>query len=196
MSVRQHSRLVRVLKRSLWLVVALVVVLLIWIASGATGVSGARIVFSSGSLAGKALQAMQSMMQNPNYQGVDAKNRPYTVSADRAIQIDKQNVALENIRADIALENDRWVALNAGSGTLNLTTKQLELTGGVSVFYDEGYEFRTQTVHIDIEQGSAFGEDLVEGQGPLGTIKSQGFALLDHGKMIIFNQSVTLKLYR
>ncbi|NBO20150.1 MAG: hypothetical protein EBV03_13205 [Proteobacteria bacterium] len=139
---------------------------------------------------------MQNIMKNPQYHGVDGRNRPYTVTATQARQIDKETVELENISADIALDGESWVALNAGRGTLNLTTKQLQLNEGVDVFYAGGYEFRTADVHIDIEQGSAYGEQPVEGQGPLGTLKAKGFALLDHGKTIFFNDSVTMKLYR
>lgn len=195
MSHASYSRFVRFIKRFLWALVAFVVVLVVWIASDSTGVSRARVVFSN--MAGGAVsQVMQNIMKNPQYQGVDLRNRPYSVAATQARQLDKETVELENIRADIALENNTWVALNAGSGTLNLTTKQMRLTGGVDVFYAGGYEFRTSEVHIDIQQGSAYGEQPVEGQGPLGTLKAKGFALLDHGKTIFFNDSVTMKIYR
>ena len=195
MSHAKYSRFVRFIKRFLWGLVVAVVALVVWIASDSSGVSKARVVFSN--MAGGAVsQVMQNIMKNPEYQGVDAQNRPYSVAATQATQLDKETVELHNIRADIALQNNAWVALNAGSGTLNLTTKQMRLTGGVDVFYTGGYEFRTPEVHIDIQQGSAYGEEPVEGQGPLGTIKAKGFALLDHGKTIFFNQSVTMKLYR
>lgn len=194
MSIARHSRKVSLLRRSLWGLVACVVALLVWIASdgGAKG----RVVFSNITASAAALETMKNMMGNPHYQGVDARNRPYTVMADKAVQIDDNTVELSNIRADIGLENNVWVAMNAGSGTLNLATKQLQLTGGVDIFYDNGYEFRTPTAHVDIEQGSAYGEEPVEGQGPMGTLKATGFALLDHGKTIIFNQSVTITFYR
>lgn len=196
MSVASHSRFVRFSKRFLWGLICLVCALIIWIASDSSNVSGARVVFSNIAKTGEVISTIRNLMQNPHYQGVDVNNRPYTVMADRAEQIDKNTVSLYNIRADIALENDVWVALNAGSGTLDLSTKQLELREGVDVFYTNGYEFRTAQVHVDIEQGSAYGESQVEGQGPLGTLKAKGFAILDHGKTVIFNDSVTLTLYR
>lgn len=191
-----YSSFVHFSKRFLWVLVAFLILILVWVASDNSSLSGARVVFSNMEKAGKAIATAQNLMTNPNYQGVDENNRPYTIIADKAEQVDENTVSLKNIRADIMLGKEQWVSLNAGSGMLNILTKQLELSGGVDIFYTDGYEFRTQNAHIDIEQGSAYGVDPVEGQGPLGTLKATGFALLDHGKTIIFNQSVTMTLYR
>ncbi|MBY0406677.1 MAG: LPS export ABC transporter periplasmic protein LptC [Rickettsiales bacterium] len=191
-----YTRFVSLSKRFLWLLVAVVVAIIVWIASDSDSENSARIVFSN--MSKKVTQAalMQNIMNNPHYQGVDTKNRPYTVMADRATQLDKDTVELFNIRADIALEKGVWIALNAGSGTLNLVTKKLELQNGVDVFYDKGYEFRTAYVHVDIQEGSAYGEADVEGQGPIGTLKAKGFSVTGHGKTIRFNDSVSIRLYR
>jgi len=187
-----YTRFVSLSKRFLWVLVAGMICLIVWVASDNGSESSARVVFSNLSKSG----ILQNIMANPHYQGVDAKNRPYTVMADKATQLDKDVVSLVNIRADIALEKDVWIAMNAGSGTLNLLTKQLELFGGVDVFYDKGYEFRTPQVKIDIQGGSAYGEEEVEGQGPIGTLKAKGFAITGHGNSIRFNHSVRIKLYR
>lgn len=187
-----YTRFVSLSKRFLWLLVAGVISLLLWIGSDSSSEKNARLVFSN--MAKSAV--MQNIMANPHYQGVDAKNRPYTVVADKATQLDKDTVSLDNIRADIALEKDVWVAVNAGSGILNIVTKQLELNDGVDVFYDKGYELRTRHVKIDIAKGNAYGEDEVEGQGPMGTLKAKGFTATDHGNTIRFNDSVRIKLYR
>lgn len=192
----KHTRFVHFSKRFLWGLVAIVIAVLVWVASDNSSISGARVVFSNVEKAGAALETAQNMMTNPNYQGVDKKNQPFTVVADKAEQIDENTVSLTNIQADIMLGPDSWVSLNAGAGRLNLLTKQLELNKGVNIFYTDGYEFRTEHAHIDIEGGSAYGEDPVEGQGPLGVLKATGFALLDHGNTIIFNNSVTITLYR
>lgn len=192
-SHKRYTRFVSLSKSILWIFVAGLITLLIWVASDNNADNGARVVFSN---IAKSATVLQNIMANPHYQGVDNKNRPYTVVADKATQLDKDNIALTNIRADIALEHGVWVALNAGAGTLNLATKKLVLTEGVDVFYDEGYEFRTDHVDVDIGPGSAYGDAEVEGQGPMGTLKAKGFSLTDHGKIIHFNESVRMKLYR
>ncbi len=188
-----YTRFVSLSKRFLWLLVAALVAAIIWVGSDSSSENSARVVFSNMS---KTSAILQNIMANPHYQGVDGNNRPYTVMADKAIQLDKDNVSLTNIRADIAMEKGVWIALNAGQGKLNLLTKQLELTSGVDVFYDNGYEFRTDHVNVDIQKGSAYGDASVEGQGPMGTLKAKGFSVAEHGKSIRFNDSVRIKLYR
>lgn len=188
----RYSRFVLHSKRFLWGLVAGVVALLVWVASDNNSENGARIVFSNM----KQAAVLQNIMANPHYQGVDAQNRPFTVMADKAMQLDKDTVQLTHIRADIALEDGVWIALNAGSGTLNMLTKKLTLKDGVDIFYDSGYEFRTPEAHVDIQEGYAYGDAEVEAQGPMGTLKARGFSVSRHGKSIRFNDSVTIRLYR
>lgn len=187
-----YTRFVAVSKRSLWVLVALMVGVVVWIASYNTGEHGARIVFSNVT---KGV-TLQNIMSKPHYQGVDGRNRPYTVIAEKALQIDKENVSLEKISADMIMSSGAWIVMNAGSGVINLQTKQLELRDGIDVFYEGGYEFRTDTAHVDIQKGSAYGEAKVEGQGPFGTLQADGFTVGERGGTIHFNGSVRMKLYR
>lgn len=191
-AVTRYTRFVSLSKNFLWVLIVAMIGLVVWIASKPDGESGARIVFSSIPKSG----ILQNIMSNPHYQGVDARNRPYTVVAEKAHQIDKDNVSLDKVRADMGLNNGVWISLNSGSGQLNLLTKQLELRDGVDVFYDSGYEFRSDHVKVDIQKSSAYGDAPVEGQGPMGTLKADSFSLEDHGNIIHFNGSVRIKLYR
>lgn len=187
-----YTRFVALSKRFLWVLVAGMVAMVVWVASYNTGENGSRIVFSNIPKA----EILQNIMLKPHYQGVDKQNRPYTVLADKARQLDKEQVELENIHADMMLKDGSWIALTAGKGLLNLTTKQLDLQSGLDVFYREGYEFRTDHAHVDIQEGSAYGDAGIEGQGPLGTITASSFSMNSHGESINFNGSVRIKLYR
>jgi len=189
--VARYTRFVVFSKRFLWVLIAAIIALVVWIASDSSGENKARIVFSNIMKSAD----LQNVMVKPHYQGVDAHNRPFTVLAEQATQIDKDTVALTNIHADLNLGEGAWVALTAGAGTLNLQSKKMELTGGIDVFYEGGYEFRTDHAQVDIGQGSAYGDAPVEGQGPMGMLKSNGFSIQDHGAVIDFNGSVRMKLY-
>ena len=192
MSMTRYTRFVALSKHFLWVLVAIVIGMLIWIASDSTGENKARIVFSN--IAKSA--ALQNIMSKPHYQGVDSHNHPYTIIADSATQIDKDNIKLMKISADMLMSNGVWVAMNSGGGALNLKTKQLVLQSGVDIFYNEGYEFRTDHANVDIQKGSAYADAHVEGQGPLGTLKADSFSASDHGKVIHFNGSVVVEIYR
>lgn len=187
-----YTRFVALSKRFLWLLVASMVGLVVWIASYNTGENGARVVFSNMPKS----SILQNIMSKPHYQGIDVRGRPYTVTADKAVQVDKDNVSLENIRADMVMSNGVWIALDAGFGILNLQTKMLELSKGVNVFYDGGYEFRTNYAHVDIQEGSAYGDAPIEGQGGLGTLQADGFFVGKRGEAIRFKGSVKMVIYR
>jgi lipopolysaccharide export system protein LptC len=134
---------------------------------------------------------------NARYTGADAKKQPYTVTADTAAPLDQQSntIALEKPKADITLENGTWIALSAADGIYARQEQILELSGGVNLFHDTGYEFRTPMALVDLTKGAAFGDQAVEGQGPFGTIRSVGFQVFDKGARIIFTGDSTLTLY-
>lgn len=186
---RRYTQFVALSKHSLWALVAIIIGIVVWIASREE--PGERVVFSHIPKSG----TLENIMDKPHYQGVDTKNQPFTIIADKATQLDKNNVALEHIRADMQLGDGKWVALEAGSGRLNLETKQMELQDRVSIFYEGGYEFSSNSAYVDIRQGAAHGMDPVEGQGPPGTLTAKGFSITNHGEHIVFNGSVTMKLY-
>jgi lipopolysaccharide export system protein LptC len=134
---------------------------------------------------------------NARYTGADAKKQPYTVTADTAAPLDQQSntIALDKPKADITLDDGSWIALSAAGGVYSRPEQVLELSGGVNLFHDAGYEFHTATALVDLSKGAAFGDQAVEGQGPFGTIKSLGFQVFDKGARIIFTGRSTLTLY-
>ena len=88
--VTRHTRIVALSKHFLVLLVAAVIALVVWIGSDNSGENKARMVFSN--IAKSA--NLQNIMMKPHYQGVDARNRPFTVIADTATQVDKDNVEI------------------------------------------------------------------------------------------------------
>ncbi len=191
-SVARYTRLVVLSRKLLWAMIALMIGVVIWTATGKEESAGSRLVFSNV----KINENLENEMINPHYQGLDAKNKPFTVIADKAVQKDKDLVVLHNIRADMQQDKGAWLALNAGSGELNITTQKLWLMDGVNMFYEGGHEMQTSKAFIDISAGTAYGEDPVTGQGPLGTLKAKGFEVSGRGEVIRFKGSVKLKIYR
>jgi lipopolysaccharide export system protein LptC len=133
-----------------------------------------------------ATQGEDPSMVNPRYLGTDKNQQPFSISADIArTQADKNtNVELEMPKGDIMLKDGTWLVLTAASGVYERTAKTLDLTGAVTLFHDTGYEIRTQSARVDLEQGSAEGQEPVRGQGPFGDLHSEGFRLVDKGETI------------
>lgn len=136
-------------------------------------------------------------MINPRYFGTDERRQTFSITADLAKNLlaDDRRVELEMPKADIALEDGSWLVVTASVGYFARKDEKLALEGGVNMFHDSGYEFRTDKVDVDLNSGTAFGDAPVEGQGPFGRVVAEGFRLLDKGKTIIFTGKSRLILY-
>lgn len=136
---------------------------------------------------------------NPRVLGIDAQARPFEITADlgsRTQTGDGRDVYLfDQPKADITLSNGSWVAITSESGRYEETSKILYLKDNVNLFHDSGYEFTTQSAHFDMVNNNAGGDDPVHGQGPFGTLDSQGFRILEGGARIIFTGRAKLTIY-
>lgn len=134
---------------------------------------------------------------NARFTGTDANNRPYSVTADTASQVKNapDMIDLAFPKADITLQNGAWLALSAETGTFNRKIQVLNLQGAVNLFHDMGYEIRTSAADIFMKDGTASGNKPVSGQGPIGTIQSAGFQILDSGKRVLFTGKSRMILY-
>lgn len=188
----EGTRIVVFSRGFLWFMIALVIALIFYTASDNDTTGGARLVFSKI----KEVGNLQNVMKNPFYHGLDKNNMPYSVSADEAIQQDSDTILLKNIKADMDTKSAKWLALHAGEGIFKMEAQHLTLTNGVDMFYDGGYEFRTERAFVDIGESTASGDVPVEGQGPMGTLTADRFSITERGQKIRFEGSVKMVIYR
>ena len=137
-----------------------------------------------------------SSMINTRYTGVDGRNQPFAVTAETANELNREAGLVELIRpkADITIESGAWVALMADTGIFARKDQVIDLAGNVNLFHDAGYEFRTKSAHVDLSTSIAHGFEPVWGQGPFGTIRSEGFRILERGTRVIFTGRSNLVL--
>jgi lipopolysaccharide export system protein LptC len=133
-------------------------------------------------------EAENLRMVNARFTGNDASKRPFTITADSADQANAKSpvIALDAPKADIELSNGAWVALTAASGSFNRERQILELTGGVNLYHDSGYEFETASAVFDLAAGDATGTEPVSGQGPFGQLHAAGFHIYNRGERVVF----------
>lgn len=145
----------------------------------------------------KLEQSGRLTMLNARFEGVDDKNQPYTLTADEARQSTAVSdlVELELPKGDLLQEGGAWLALTAREGLYNRFAELLDLTGDVSLFHDQGFELHTESAQVDLEGGTAYGYEPVQGHGPDGTITSKGFRLLNRGEIIVFTGESRLVIY-
>ncbi|WP_051512918.1 LPS export ABC transporter periplasmic protein LptC [Skermanella stibiiresistens] len=127
-------------------------------------------------------------MMRALYVGTDSQNRPFSVTADRAVQSSSEPGVLDLVRprAELTLQDGTWVALKADRGRYNDKTGKLLLLGNADLFHDKGYEFKTDEAHVDVNASNAWGDLPVTGQGPFGELSAQGFRLFNGGETIVF----------
>jgi lipopolysaccharide export system protein LptC len=131
-------------------------------------------------------------MLNPRLTGVDGAQRPYTVTAKYAEQEKGRPdlIRLSEIEADVTIESNQWISITAKDGVLDGNSRLLTLEGGIDAYSDTGYEIHTPTAVVDFEKGIITGPQAVEAQGPLGTIKANGFEVLKDLKQVKFHGGV------
>ncbi len=123
----------------------------------------------------------------PHYQGVDEQSRPFTVTADTAVQAgNEEAVQLVAPRADLTLSDGGWVYVESRDGRYDRRAGTLDLAGRVTVHHDDGTQFVTEAAKVDFGTGAASGDRPVAAQGPFGTLDSQGFRLTDRGGVVVF----------
>lgn len=153
--------------------------------------------FSIGFATLKLTGNQDKSMVKPRFLGTDKKTKPFSVTADIAknIMVDASVVELEMPKADITLPDGSWLVLTANTGVFNKNNKKLELRKKVNLFHDSGYEFRTSSADVDLTKGLAEGKEPITGQGPFGSLKSEGFRLIDKGRIIHFTGKSKLIMY-
>ena len=134
---------------------------------------------------------------NARFTGVDSENRPFSITAESVVRAGSKDngVQLTQPKADVTLAGESWVAIAAPKGLFRRDAEILDLTGGVDVFHDDGYEFRTAEARIDFGKSSASGDTPIRGQGPFGTIEAQGFEIRGSGDSILFTGKSRMLLY-
>jgi lipopolysaccharide export system protein LptC len=127
-------------------------------------------------------------MVNLRYTGYDKHDRPVTITAEAARQRPGKDdlVELQAPKADLTTQNGTWIALTAMTGIYQPGAQQLDLFGNVELFQDKGNSFRTDTAHVDMSKGTAESNDAVEGSGPFGTVRAEGFRIEERGDVIRF----------
>lgn len=127
-------------------------------------------------------------MTNARYSGTDAKGQPYSVSAKgvRERTGDDKRVELAAPQADVITESGTWLSLSADSGLYDRQGDTLDLTGQVSLFQDQGYELHTDSMTVNLKDGTAKSRAPVDGQGPFGELKASGFDLHEKGRVVVF----------
>jgi len=202
---RRNKGLITVLKIALPLIAVACVVYIVKWSREAPVVIPTEVLKQDGDAPQKAAEVTVNQVQ---YNGVDAQNRPYSITAKSASQPQKPEgatsdaseggesvVNLEKLVADMTMSDGTWVALTADSGVFRRDAGTVDLSGNVTMFHDTGLSFETDAATVDLKNDWARGNQPVEGQNADGQLAAQGFEVKDNGQTIVFTGRSYLKLY-
>lgn len=187
-SIGRYTRFVAFSKIGLGAVSLILMLTIIVIPALEADNAGLRIAFTT---LGDRSDALP-VMTNPRFQGVDDNNQPYTVTADSAMQEDEKTIVLANVQADIFTHEGTWLSMTSKQGKLETEKKFMALSGNVTLFHDQGYEFVTESIDIDMSRQVASGSQPIDGQGPMGQIHAQAFDWQNNQKVLRFTGGVKL----
>ena len=120
------------------------------------------------------------------FAGTDANNRPFVVTAERAVQQHGsfELFALNTLQADITLNDGVWISVTADSGTYDRGARLLKVFGPIAIFSDQGYELHATVAVINLAAGTVVSDQPIEGHGPMGTVRADGlFFSSDGGRL-------------
>lgn len=137
-------------------------------------------------------------MAKPRYVGRTDKAEPYEVTASSAF-LDPANpdrIHLDQLRAVLERSDASAVHLRADEGVYLRERDVLELDGDLELTFGEGdgYRFTTASAHVDLGQGHVAGAEPVQGEGPVGALKADGFDIEDGGKRLRFEGRVQVTI--
>ncbi len=135
-------------------------------------------------------------MLNPRYYGTDKENRPFTVTAKEAVQDadDRRQVTLSDLQADMTMTDGTWISMMANEGVYHQSTMTLRLSGAISIFSDQGYEFHASVADVDFADGSARSAAPVNGHGPFGALRADRMRIENRGQRMLFEGNVKMTL--
>jgi lipopolysaccharide export system protein LptC len=133
-------------------------------------------------------------MVNPKLTGTDDKGLPFTVTAAQAVQEGKgaERVRLEDIRAELSLEDGTLLHITAAKGLVDTRARQLDISGGIRFTTDDGFSAETEAAKADLKTGIVSGTVPVTAVSKFGHVTAKGFTFEKDTKKLQFQGNVRM----
>lgn len=142
------------------------------------------------------MQDGKLVMENPNLNGFDRHKRPFSLSADKAIQDADQpkRVELIDINARLPVDDTLFASIKAGNGVYDAEEKTLVLTRKVNVLTTDGMTIDLEDADVDIAGGILVTENPIKATSQKADISSNRLTVRENGKRLIFEGAVRMTL--
>lgn len=136
------------------------------------------------------------VMENPKLNGFDGEQRPYNLTANKAVQ-DASNpsrVELEKILAELPIDEKVSATITAGNGVYDAEAKTLLLGDQVHVETNDGIKIDLEYADVDIRNGTLKTSSPIFASSPQADISAGSLVVEDEGTRIIFDKNVRMTL--
>ena len=182
-----YSRFVRIMKVMLPLVACSLIVLVVVYSSKGRE---ATVKIVAKDVAGVN---NDRQLVSPKLTGTDGRGQPFTVTAKGATQAPgkARRLTIDEVTADITMQDKSWVQVGAIQGDLDVEGKTLDLKKSINIYSDQGYECHTEAARYDFGSGLLKGDAPIKCQGPMGIFNAQRFEGLRDPRVLRFMGGVT-----
>src|SRR5262245_58996407 len=134
-------------------------------------------------------------MVMPRLTGLDDDGFPFVVTAGTAVQESRGSdmVRLEDVIADITMREGK-LHVEAARGLVDTRQHLLDVSGGIRVTSDDGYDARTPAAKADLKAGTVRGENGIEATGAFGRITAERFTMNRATRQLRFTGNVRMLL--
>ena len=186
----RHSRKVRVLKLALPVLGAVMAAVFLY-KSFLSAPAPVEIVAEESSVAEGKL-----VMANPKLQGYTSNDRPYSMSALRAVQ-DISNEAvieLQEISAMLPIDEKTSATIETVRGEFDRMANTLVVDTEINIKTSDGALARLASATVDLAAGRMWTEEPVDIQADGARITADAMSVEENGKRVIFDKRVRVHI--
>ena len=189
----RHSRMVRVLRIAVPVVVGVVMAALIAISIFNPFRALSKLPLDVGNL---VVSGTKITMESPHMSGFTPDKRPYEMWAKTATQdiTDPDHVELHTLRAKVLMEDQTTVTLDSRTGLFNTKTQMLDLHKDIFMQSSTGYEARLTHALVDMGLGTVTSDEPVDVKLLNGTLTADTMKVTEKGYVIRFEKNVVMHL--
>jgi lipopolysaccharide export system protein LptC len=130
-------------------------------------------------------------MLNPRFEGLDASDRPYSLTAETARQRRENRKIIDLVNP--RLEDWSATQVRAREGVFNDNEDVLDLVGEVVMTDAAGYTFTADRSRIFLRESRVDGQTPLTGYGPMGDVKADAYEVLDDGNLLVLKGNVSTR---
>ena len=192
-SARRHSRVVRILR----IAIPLVVLVALTVVSLMTYFNPLRVLAKLPiNLNDLVVSGTKITMEKPHLSGFTKDARAYEFTADAAAQdLTKPDIVeLRNIRAKVQMQDKSTMEMSAATGVYDTKHETLKLDRDILLSSSAGYKGRLSEAMVDVRKGYVVSDQPVELEALQGVLNAKRLEIVDSGDLVRFHGGVDMVL--